>query len=75
MDAATAREYMRREQARMLGRLRSLAEQLPNGVLHRLVLDAEFYRDWSRGKKEARRSARMAQARGRGPVKRRGETA
>lgn len=60
MDSAT-REAMRQLQYSMLLKLSRLAEQLPNGVLHRLVEDAEFYRDWSHRKKRARASGRLAQ--------------
>lgn len=38
-----------------------MAQRLPNGLLHRLVLDAEFFHDWNMGKKKARASARLAQ--------------
>lgn len=68
MDEAT-REVLRRRHYEQLARLMQLAEVLPAGILHRLVLDAEFYRDWSMGKKKARASARLAQARKRGPVR------
>jgi hypothetical protein len=70
MDPA-ARESMRQVQFEMLRRLDTIAAQLPNGVLQRLLADAEFYRAWSRGKKDARRTARLAQVRARGPVRRR----
>lgn len=68
MDEAT-REKLRRQHYEQLARLMKLAESLPAGVLYRLVLDAEFYRDWSMGKKKARASARLAQARKRGLVR------
>lgn len=68
MDEKT-REQLRRRHYEQLARLAQLAEALPAGILHRLILDAEFYRDWSIGKKKARASARLAQARNRGPVR------
>lgn len=45
----------------LLRRLHAVAQRLPNGLLHRLVLDAEFFHDWNMGKKKARASARLAQ--------------
>lgn len=44
-----------------LKRLQQLAERLPNGLLHRLVEDAQFFYDWNLRKKGARSSSRMAQ--------------
>jgi hypothetical protein len=38
-----------------------VAERLPNGLLHRLVDDAQFFSDWNLRKKRARASARLAQ--------------
>jgi hypothetical protein len=38
-----------------------IAERLPNGLLHRLVDDAQFFHDWNLKKKHARRSSRLAQ--------------
>jgi hypothetical protein len=40
-----------------------VAERLPNGLLHRLVDDAQFFSDWNLRKKRARASARLAQHR------------
>lgn len=40
-----------------------IAERLPNGLLHRLVDDAQFFHDWNMKKRRARASARLAQYR------------
>lgn len=40
-----------------------LAERLPNGLLRRLVDDAQFFHDWNLCKRRARASARLAQHR------------
>lgn len=48
--------------SRLLARLNRIAERLPNGLLHRLVEDAQFFYDWNLKKKGARRSSRVAQA-------------
>lgn len=55
------REQARGQQYRMLLQLHRVAEQLPAGVLVRLLADAEFYRDWCRGKRRSRGAGRMAQ--------------
>lgn len=47
--------------SRLLDRLSQLASRLPNGLLHRLVEDAQFFYDWNLSKKKARRSARISQ--------------
>lgn len=47
--------------ALLLGRLMRIAERLPNGLLTRLVSDAQFFHDWNLKKKSARRSSRIAQ--------------
>jgi len=47
--------------SRLLARLAQIAERLPNGLLHRLVEDAQFFYDWNLRKKRARASARMSQ--------------
>lgn len=47
--------------SRLLARLSKIAERLPNGLLHRLVEDAQFFYDWNLRKKRARASARLAQ--------------
>lgn len=47
--------------ALLLGRLIRIAERLPNGLLTRLVSDAQFFHDWNLKKKSARRSGRLAQ--------------
>lgn len=47
--------------SRLLDRLSQLASRLPNGLLHRLVEDAQFFYDWNLCKKKARRSARISQ--------------
>jgi hypothetical protein len=49
----------------LLQRLDRIAGRLPNGLLHRLVDDAQFFHEWNLGKKRARGSARMAQYRAR----------
>jgi hypothetical protein len=46
--------------ARLLKRLNQLAERLPNGLLHRLVEDAQFFYDWNLKKKKARSSSRLS---------------
>lgn len=45
----------------LLARLSKVAARLPNGLLQRLVNDAEFFRDWNLNKKRARASARLSQ--------------
>jgi hypothetical protein len=47
----------------LLHRLEKVARKLPNGLLQRLVADAEFFGDWNLRKKHARASARIAQHR------------
>lgn len=47
--------------SRLLVRLVRLAERLPNGLLYRLVEDAQFFCDWNLSKKKARKSSRIAQ--------------
>ena len=47
--------------SRLLARLNRIAERLPNGLLHRLVEDAQFFYDWNLRKKRARASARLSQ--------------
>jgi hypothetical protein len=49
--------------SRLLARLAKIAERLPNGLLHRLVEDAQFFYEWNLRKKRARASARLAQYR------------
>lgn len=49
--------------ARFLQKLTRIAERLPNGLLHRLVDDAQFFHDWNLKKRRARASARLAQHR------------
>jgi hypothetical protein len=46
---------------RLLRQLISLAERMPNGLLTRLVADAQFYYDWNLRKRRARGSARIQQ--------------
>jgi hypothetical protein len=48
---------------KLLARLAYLAERLPNGLLYRLVEDAQFFYDWNLRKKQARKSARVSQLR------------
>lgn len=45
----------------LLRRLTVIAQKLPNGLLVRLVDDAQFFHDWNVGKKQARASARLVQ--------------
>lgn len=47
--------------ALLLGRLIRIAERLPNGLLTRLVSDAQFFYDWNLRKKSARKSGRLTQ--------------
>lgn len=47
--------------SRYLQRLQIIAEKLPNGLLQRLVDDAQFFEDWNLRKRRARASARLAQ--------------
>lgn len=47
--------------ARYLQRLVRIAEKLPNGLLQRLVDDAQFFYDWNLRKRRARASARLVQ--------------
>jgi hypothetical protein len=47
--------------SRLLARLNRIADRLPNGLLHRLVEDAQFFSDWNMRKKRARASARLGQ--------------
>ncbi len=47
--------------SRYLQRLQIIAEKLPNGLLQRLVEDAQFFEDWNLRKRRARASARLAQ--------------
>jgi hypothetical protein len=43
--------------------LSHIINRLPNGLLHRLLADAQFFEDWNLKKKRARGSARMNQYR------------
>ena len=45
----------------LVNRLNRIVQKLPNGLLHRLVEDAQFFHDWNVGKKRARASSRMTQ--------------
>jgi hypothetical protein len=47
--------------SRLLARLAHIAGRLPNGLLHRLVEDAQFFYDWNLRKRRARASARLTQ--------------
>ena len=47
--------------SRLLTRLTQLAGRLPNGLLHRLVEDAQFFCDLNLRKRRARASARLTQ--------------
>ena len=46
--------------AQLLARLTWIAERLPNGLLYRLVEDAQFFYDWNSRKKKARASSRLS---------------
>jgi len=48
--------------SKLLARLTKIAERLPNGLLHRLVEDAQFFYDWNLKKKRARKSSRLTQS-------------
>ena len=48
--------------SKLLARLTRIAERLPNGLLHRLVEDAQFFYDWNLNKKKARKSSRLSQS-------------
>jgi hypothetical protein len=43
-----------------LARLDHIARLLPNGLLHRLVEDAQFFYEWNLKKKKARTSSRLS---------------
>ena len=45
----------------LLADLAKTAEKLPQGLLTRLVADAEFFHSWNMGKKSARKSGRVSQ--------------
>lgn len=49
------------QRSRLLARLTSLAAKLPNGLLYRLVEDAQFFYDWNLAKRKARKSSRISQ--------------
>jgi hypothetical protein len=42
-------------------RLVQVAQRLPNGLLQRLVEDAEFFAEWQQSKRSARGACRRAQ--------------
>jgi hypothetical protein len=42
-------------------RLVDVAQRLPNGLLQRLVEDAEFFAEWQKDKRRARGKSRAAQ--------------
>ncbi len=52
---------MNSNRADLLTTLYAIARKLPNGLLHRLVEDAQFFHDWNLGKKAARRNSRINQ--------------
>lgn len=47
----------------LIRRLTQIIHRLPNGLLLRLLADAQFFEDWNLKKKTARGSSRMAQHR------------
>lgn len=49
--------------ADLIRRLNRVMERLPNGLLHRLLAEAEWFEAWNLKKKGARGSARMSQHR------------
>jgi hypothetical protein len=49
------------QRLRYLAQLERIAVRLPNGLLHRLVEDAQFFHDWNMCKRSARRSSRIDQ--------------
>ena len=54
---------MNQAEARLkfMRRLVEVAQRLPNGLLQRLVEDAEFFAEWQQSKQRARGSSRAAQ--------------
>lgn len=54
---------MNQAEARLhfIRRLNQVAQRLPNGLLQRLVSDAEFFADWHDKKRRARGASRGAQ--------------
>jgi len=50
----------------LLKSLNELAEQMPTGLLHRLVLDAQEFLNWHHSKKQSRRKWRGKKPRGYG---------
>ena len=55
---------MNQAEARLhfIRRLNQVAQRLPNGLLQRLVEDAEFFAEWQQSKQRSRGSSRAAQA-------------
>ena len=45
----------------LLTKLHKIAARLPNGLLFRLVRDAQFFEDWNMSKRKARASGRFTQ--------------
>lgn len=54
LNQAEARIYF-------LRRLIEVAQRLPNGLLQRLVEDAEFFAEWHKDKRRSRGKSRVAQ--------------
>ena len=52
---------MTAEHNALIVKLVAIAKRLPTGLLQRLVLDAQEFEAWSRGKKKARGYGRMLQ--------------
>lgn len=54
---------MNQSEARIhfMRRLVQVAQRLPNGLLQRLVKDAEFFAEWQKSKQRARGASRRAQ--------------
>jgi len=49
------------ERNRQINLLLAIAGRLPDGLLHRLVLDAQEFEAWNRGKRDARGHGRFQQ--------------
>ena len=52
---------MSADRNQLINRLLVIAGRLPDGLLHRLVLDAQMFEDWHNGKKKARGHGRFQQ--------------
>ena len=52
---------MSADRNRQINLLLAIAGRLPDGLLHRLVVDAQEFEAWNRGKKKARGHGRFQQ--------------